>query len=82
MLVNVLTFALYALDKRRAIKNKWRISERTLILFTLACGGIGACLGMYGLRHKKNKLKFKISVVIGLIIAIIPIIHIVHSIFK
>jgi uncharacterized membrane protein YsdA (DUF1294 family) len=67
-LVNVLTFFLYGIDKRKAVKNKWRISERTLIFFTLACGGIGALLGMCFFRHKRSKLKFKFSLMVGLII--------------
>jgi len=79
ILINVLTFLLYVIDKRKAVKNKWRISEEILIFFTLACGGIGALLGMLFLRHKTKKLKFKIAAVLGLISAFIPIIHIAHS---
>jgi len=77
--INILAFLLYMVDKRRAGKGLQRISERTLIFFTLACGGVGAFLGMCFLRHKTRKLKFKVAVAIGLIVAIIPIIHIVHS---
>jgi len=79
LLTTILTFCLYAVDKRKAVKNKRRISEKTLIFFTLAFGGIGAFFGMLLLRHKTKKLKFKVTVTLGLIIAIIPIIHIVHS---
>lgn len=78
-LVNVLTFALYAIDKRRAAKDKRRIRERTLLLFTLACGGIGALFGMYLMRHKTRKIKFRAVLALGLVIALIPIIHIAHS---
>lgn len=77
--INVITFLLYVIDKRRAIKNKWRISEGTLLLFTLAFGGIGALLGMRIARHKTKKKKFKIIVALGLIIALIPVVHIAHS---
>ena len=79
ILINFLTFLLYVIDKRRAKRGKWRISENILIFFTLACGGIGAFLGMSLIRHKTRKIKFKIAVVIGIVIAFIPIIHIVHS---
>jgi len=77
--VNVLTFVLYAIDKRKAVKKKWRISEATLIFFTLACGGIGAFLGMKLLRHKTKHTKFKVMVAVGLIIAFIPAIHVIHG---
>lgn len=79
VLMNIIAFSLYAIDKRRAEKNLWRISENTLIFFTLACGAIGALIGMRVFRHKTQKLKFKIAVIIGLVIAIIPVIHIVHG---
>lgn len=80
VLINIFTFFLYSIDKRKAVKGKWRISERTLIFFTIACGGFGAFLGMCLARHKIRSRKFRFAVVIGLIIAIIPIIHIIHSI--
>jgi len=79
LLVNLLTFVLFALDKRSAIKNKWRISERTLILFTLCGGGIGAYFGMYVLRHKTQKLKFKLASAVGLIICVAALIYIIFA---
>ena len=77
--INIFTFSLYAIDKRKAVKNKWRISEKVLIFFTIACGGIGALLGMWLAKHKTNKTKFKLAAVVGLIIALVPVIHIAHS---
>ena len=79
ILINAFTFFLYVIDKRRAIKNKWRISERTLIFFTIALGGIGALLGMCLARHKTKSGKFRFAVAIGLLIALIPVIHIAHG---
>ena len=79
VLVNALTFLLCYLDKRRAIQNRYRISEKTLIFFTVALGGLGALFGMYLLKHKTRKTQFKLTVAIGVIIAIIPVIHVVHG---
>ena len=79
VLVNSFAFLLYVVDKRKAVKGKWRISERALIFFTLACGGFGALLGMCVARHKTNKRKFKFAAVLGLVIALIPVIHIAHG---
>lgn len=79
LVMNLFTFLLYGIDKYRAMKDKWRIRESSLIFFTLFCGGIGAWLAMRVFRHKKNKLKFRICIGLGLIIALIPIIHIVHG---
>ena len=79
VLINIFTFVLYVADKRKAYKNEWRISERTLIFFTIACGGVGALLGMLLSRHKTKKLKFRLVAAIGLILALIPIIHITNG---
>ena len=50
--VNVFTFLLYGLDKLKAQRGKWRIPERTLLLFTWLLGGVGAFAGMRVFRHK------------------------------
>ena len=77
VIFNIITFVLYAIDKRKAVKNAWRISEKVLLLFTLF-GGIGALWGMYVLRHKTKKLIFRVFVAIGALITVTLSIHIVH----
>lgn len=42
---NVVTFLLYGLDKARARRGAWRISERTLLTAAFAGGCAGALLG-------------------------------------
>ena len=54
---NIVTFAMYAIDKRKAKKNEWRTSEATLIGVAFIMGGIGAFLGMTLLRHKTKHIK-------------------------
>jgi uncharacterized membrane protein YsdA (DUF1294 family) len=60
-LLSVITFVLFGTDKRKALKHKWRISERTLLFFSVF-GGIGGLLGMFVFHHKTRKLRFKILV--------------------
>ena len=57
-------------DKRRAIKRKWRISEHTLILTSILGGSIGSLIGMYTFRHKTKHLKFKLGIPIILTIQV------------
>ena len=52
---NVVVFALYGIDKRKAVKEEWRISERTLLLIAFFFGGIGAILGGNLFHHKTKK---------------------------
>jgi len=66
ILWNIITFAMYGIDKRKAQKKKWRISESTLILCAFLMGGAGALGGMSVFRHKTNHLKFKLLVPIAL----------------
>lgn len=58
--INIYTLLLYAIDKRAAIKNKWRIPERQLHLFMFSGGVIGAIAGQQIFRHKTQKLSFRI----------------------
>ena len=60
-LCSIITFVLFGFDKNRAIKHRWRISERTLLLASLF-GGIGGLLGMLLFHHKTRKWKFRILV--------------------
>jgi len=56
--VNVITFAVYGADKRRARKGKRRVPEKTLFLLALAGGSVGALAGMYAFRHKTRHWYF------------------------
>ncbi|MCL2406898.1 MAG: DUF1294 domain-containing protein [Defluviitaleaceae bacterium] len=70
VLWNIITLALYGADKRKAKKNKWRISEATLILYAFLLGALGAMLGMSIFRHKTTRWKFKILIPIAFILNI------------
>ncbi len=59
-LISLLTFSLYALDKRRAIEKKWRIPEATLLACSILGGAIGGCLAMKIARHKTKHWYFRV----------------------
>ena len=40
--INIVSFFLYGIDKYKAKKNKWRISEATLLMMAVIGGSIGA----------------------------------------
>lgn len=71
ILINLIAFALMGIDKRRAIQDRWRISERTLFLSALLFGSIGAIAGMYVFRHKTKHLSFRIGMPAILILQIV-----------
>ena len=59
IVVNILTFAVYGIDKWKAKQGSWRISEATLLMLAVIGGTIGALLGMQVWHHKTMHLKFK-----------------------
>lgn len=59
MIVNIIAFIMFGVDKKRAINDQWRISEKTLLGVALAGGSVGAFAGMQFFRHKTRDLKFK-----------------------
>ena len=63
-----------ALDKYKAQKDKWRVSEMTLFLITFLGGGLGTTFGMFKFRHKTQKwyfvYGFPIIVVLEILIVI------------
>lgn len=59
---NLIVCILYGIDKRRAEKDAWRISEKTLILCAVCLGAVGAYAGMKLFRHKTKHMKFQIII--------------------
>ena len=62
LLINAASFFLMLTDKRKAIRHRWRIPERTLISSALLGGSIGALVGMYTFRHKTRHPKFTLGI--------------------
>ena len=59
LLINLVAFLLMGLDKRRARRNRWRISEKTLFLSAVLGGSVGAIAGMYLFHHKTRHWYFR-----------------------
>ncbi len=65
--INIVTFLIMMLDKFLAIKNKRRISEKTLFILSVIGGSIGLLIAMYFVRHKIKKKKFYLGIPLLLI---------------
>ena len=60
--INMITFAAFGLDKRKAKKRKFRIRESVLLGLALIGGSLGAMAGMFLFHHKTRKPAFRIGI--------------------
>ncbi|MEZ9892402.1 DUF1294 domain-containing protein [Vibrio lentus] len=59
LVIGIVTFVVYAKDKRAAINGNWRVPEKTLHIFSAAGGWLGALIAQDKLRHKTQKQPFR-----------------------
>jgi uncharacterized membrane protein YsdA (DUF1294 family) len=71
LVMNLLAFALMGIDKAKAKRGAWRITEKTLFLVTALFGGLGGTLGMTFFRHKTKHWYFKLGFPALLVIQIV-----------
>ena len=78
VIINLVAFALFGIDKNHAKKGQWRIPEKTLFLSAILGGSIGAILGMQLFRHKTKHWYFQIGIP-AILIAQIVIVYLLAS---
>ena len=77
IIINIVGFLAMYIDKQKAKRGKWRITENTLLIITVLGGGVGTTAGMYTFRHKTQKPKFTIGLPAILILEIIGALYFV-----
>ena len=80
--INVLAFIIYGIDKYKARKAKWRISEATLLLLAVAGGSVGAWMGMRVWHHKTLHKKFRYGIPAILILQMAAALFLAYEILK
>ncbi len=60
IIMSIILFLTMAVDKRRAVKGRYRVPERRLFILAILGGAIGGWGGMYAFHHKTRHLKFVI----------------------
>lgn len=68
--IGLISFSLFGIDKYKAIKGKYRISEQMLLVSGAVFGVYGMIFGMLIFNHKTKKTKFRI---------LVPIIFLLHT---
>lgn len=77
--INIIGFLAMFIDKKKAERGAWRISEKALILITMFGGWIGTFSGMKLFRHKTKKPKFSVGIPVIMILEIVGIIYLIIS---
>ena len=77
--MNVVTFFAYGIDKWKAKRSKWRISEATLLGMAVIGGSIGAWLGMRVWHHKTMHKKFQFGIPLIIVAQIALVIWIISK---
>lgn len=58
IIINIIGLAVMGIDKLKAMRNGWRIPEKTLFFVAIIGGSLGSLIGMYTFRHKTKHWYF------------------------
>ena len=79
ILINLVGFVLYALDKAKSKrKGSRRIPERVLLWAARLGGGVGCWLGMMLFRHKTKHVRFKVLVPLWTVLWVVALVLLVR----
>lgn len=70
ILMSLIAFAAFGVDKGRARSRRWRIPEAALLLLAIFGGSPGAWIGMLFFHHKTRKPKFAVGIPVILVLQI------------
>lgn len=73
IIINIVTFLVYGIDKWKAKKSLWRVRENSLLMLAVLGGSIGAWLGMKVWHHKTQHKKFRYGIPAIIIIQLVII---------
>ena len=58
IIINIISFIIYAIDKKLAIKKKTRVPEAIHLFLSRIGGSLGSLIAMYLVHHKTKKWYF------------------------
>lgn len=79
IIVNFAGYVIMGIDKKRAIRGAFRISEASLFMVALIGGSLGSILGMQHFRHKTRHWYFKYGMPAILIMQVLIIFLITYN---
>ena len=81
IIINIISFALMGIDKKRARNKEWRISEAALFTTALLFGSLGSNIGMRYFRHKTKHWYFKYGLPAILVMQLVLIAYLYGKVY-
>lgn len=75
ILINLITFVLFFIDKEKAKRNRWRIRESVLLGISALGGALGGLVAMNLFRHKTKTPKFTYGMPLILVLQIFVFVY-------
>ena len=82
LVINVLAFAVYGVDKWKARQGRWRVPEATLLGLAALGGSVGAWVAMQLFRHKTKKNKFRYGVPIMFVLQVAAVLFFMNMLLR
>lgn len=60
LIINLMALLVFFIDKKKAIKHKYRIKEKALLSIAALGGSVGSLIAINCFKHKNRKIKFKL----------------------
>lgn len=79
VLINIIGFLVIYIDKNKAKKGSYRISEKTIFIIAVVLGAIGIYIGMYKFRHKTKHTSFTVGIPVCIVINIFTVYYILSK---
>lgn len=73
IIINIIGFFVMYIDKNKAKKGHYRISEKAIFITAILLGALGVYLGMYKFRHKTRHTLFTVGIPVCIIINVLSI---------
>ncbi|KAB1439346.1 DUF1294 domain-containing protein [Candidatus Galacturonibacter soehngenii] len=78
-LINIVGLSFMRIDKQKARRHQWRISEKTFFIIAIVGGSLGSLCGMYLFRHKTKHKAFVLGIPLILILHIAILFFILYK---
>ena len=82
LIINIIAFIMYGIDKWKAHRKQWRISEKMLLFLAVIGGSAGASAGVYIFHHKTLHKKFTFGVPLIQVIQVMIFICIMENFYR